>query len=145
MKPSKLKPNLRPKLRIVFYENEQGEGNGEKVGKENGEGAQSYFYLEKTEATRMIAILKILPELKEWVSVSDVGEMIGSKTAATLITVLKMAGALRIDIQLPSGAKQVFAKRPVIALKKDPHYIGNISGKKMYLRSRVYIRGIFEK
>lgn len=121
-------PKLRPKLRVIFHT--------------DGKRVQSYFYLEKTEASRVIKILKILPELKEWTSVSDVGEMISSKTPATLSVVLKLAGALRIDVKLSDRSRKILAKRPVLALKKEPHYIGNISGKRMYLRSKVFIKSI---
>ena len=110
-----------PKLRIVFYES-------------NGE--VSYFYLEKSEALRVIKILKILPEITEWTSLSRVASAIETDVLVTQWTLLKMAGAQYIDI-LKDGEREVLVKEPVLLIKKG-HVRPNPRCK--YLRPSIYIQ-----
>ncbi len=117
-----------PKLRIVFYEDENG--------------VQSYFHLEKTESLRVIKILKILPDLKEWTPISKISKMIDSKTPATLWAVQKLAGALYLDIKLSNGRK-VIARRPILYVKKEQHNTRNNHKKYKYLRASVCVRTSF--
>ncbi len=130
IKKSKAKMET-PKLRIVFHEHEN------KV--------QSYFHLEKTEAIRVIQILNILPGLKEWTPVSTVSEMINAKIPAVLWTVQKLAGALHIDIKLPSGNRKIIAKRPVLLIRKKQFNTRNNLRKQKYLRPTVYIKAYIGK
>jgi len=115
-----------PKLRLVFHENSKGE-------------VESYFHLEKTEALRVIEILKILPELKEWTPVSTISKMIGSRTPATLWAIQKLAGALRIDVKLIDGHKTI-AERPILLVRKKQFNTRNNLKKQKYLRPTVYIK-----
>ncbi len=114
-----------PKLRLVFYEDENG--------------VQSYFHLEKTESLRVIKILKILPELKEWTPISKISKMIDSKTPATLWAVQKLAGALYMDVKLPDGRK-VIARRPILLVQKKQFNTRNNHKKYKYLRPTVCVR-----
>ena len=120
-----------PKLRIVFYEDEEGT-------------AQSYFHLEKTEALRVIEILKILPELDRWTPVSKISEMINAKLPATLWVIQKMAGALRIDVNTPEGI-ETLASRPVLLVRKKQFNTRNNLKKQKYLKPTVYIKAHFRK
>ena len=113
--------NPIPKLRIVFYE---------------ADGEISYFYLEKSEALRVIKILKLLPEITEWTSLSRVAAAIETDVLVTQWTLLKMAGAKYIDI-LKDGERTVVAKEPVLLIKKG-HIRPNPRCK--YLRPTIYIR-----
>ena len=110
-----------PKLRIVFYE---------------ADGEISYFYLEKSEALRVIKILKILPEITEWTSLSRVASFIETDVLVTQWTLLKMAGAQYMDI-LKDGKREVLAKEPVLLIKKG-HIRPNPRCK--YLRPTIYIQ-----
>ncbi|OPY88338.1 MAG: hypothetical protein A4E71_00549 [Smithella sp. PtaU1.Bin162] len=94
----------QPKLRIVFYEDETGE--------------KSYFHLEKSEAKRVIDILKILPELKDWTPLSQVASLINASLLPTLLTILKLSGAHKIDIFMNDGKKSL-ARKPVLLIKKE--------------------------
>ncbi len=114
-----------PKLRLVFYEDE--------------EGVKSYFHLEKTESLRVIKILKILPELKEWTPISTISKIIDSKTPATLWAVQKLAGALYMDVKLPDGRK-VIARRPILLVQKKQFNTRNNLRKQKYLRATVFVR-----
>ena len=114
-----------PKLRIIFYENE--------------EGIQSYFHLEKTESLRTIKILKILPELKNWTPISAIAKMIQEKTPATLWTIQKLAGAQRIDIKLPDKTKLI-AEKPILYVQKKQYNTRNNLKKHKYLRPTVYVK-----
>lgn len=114
-----------PKLRLVFYEDKNG--------------IQSYFYLEKTEAMRVIAMLKILPKLREWTSVSAISKMIDAKIPATLSTMYKLAGVLRIDLKLPEGRK-IIAKQPVLHIRKEQFNTRNNIRKQKFLRPSVYVK-----
>lgn len=116
-----------PKLRIVFYE--------------DNEKALSYFHLEKTESLRVLEILKILPNLKEWTPVSAISKMINSKTPSTLWAVQKLAGALRIDIKLQDRVKTL-AKKPILLIRKEQYNHRNNLKKFKYLRPTVYIKKI---
>lgn len=116
-----------PKLRLVFYENEFG--------------IQSYFYLEKTESLRVLAILKILPELKSWTPISKISKMIDSRTPATLWAVQKLAGAEKLDIKLPNGKRNTIAKKPILLIRKEQHNTRNNLRKQKYLRASVCVRG----
>jgi len=114
-----------PKLRLVFYEDEK---------------EKSYFYLERSEAQRVISILKILPELKDWTPVSKIAERIGSKLPATLWTIQKLAGAEKIDVKLPDGKIKVIASRPVLLVHKKQFNTRNNLKKQKYLRATVYVK-----
>ena len=116
---------MTPKLRLVFYEDEKG--------------IQSYFHLEKTERLRVIAILKILPELKNWTPVSEIAERIKAKIPATLWTIQKLAGALWIDLKI-DGKRKVIAKRPILLVRKEQHNTRNNLRKQKYLRASVYMK-----
>jgi|GEM_PF-4281287 len=114
-----------PKLRLVFYEDEK---------------EKSYFYLERSEAQRIISILKILPELKDWTPVSKISERIGSKLPAILWTIQKMAGAEKIDIKMPDGVVKVIARRPVLLVHKKQFNTRNNLKRQKYLKATVYVR-----
>ena len=110
-----------PKLRIVFYE---------------AGGEISYFYLEKSEALRVLALLKILPEITDWTSLSRVAAAIETDVLVTQWTLLKMAGAKYIDI-LKDGKREVLTKEPFLLIKKG-HIRPNPRYK--YLRPSIYIK-----
>lgn len=115
------------KLRIIFYE----DGNGN---------ALSYFHLEKTEGLRVIEILKILPELKDWTPISKIAEMINSKLPATLWTIQKLAGAEKIDLTLPDGKIKTLARKPVLLVQKKKFNTRNNLKRQKYLRPTVYVK-----
>ena len=115
------------KLRIVFYSDKEGK-------------ALSYFYLEKTEGLRVVAILKTLPKLKEWTSISKIAGMIDSKLPATLWTVQKLAGAERVDLKLPDGKIKVIARKPVLLVRKKKFNTRNNLKKQKYLRATVRVK-----
>jgi len=119
-----------PKLKIVFYENEN---------------IQSYFYLEKTESLRVIKILKILPQLTEWTPASTISKKIGAKLPSTLWTIQKLAGAQRIEIKLPDNSQEIIAERPIILVQKKQYNTRNNLLKTKYLRSTVYVRAHIRK
>lgn len=123
-----------PKLRIVFYEDER-KGKKEVL---------SYYHLEKSEALRVIKILKILPDLKEWTPASVVAEMIDSRLPATLWTLQKLAGALRVDIKTLDGVKTV-ASRPVLFVRKRQFNTRNNLNRQKYLRAGVSVKSISQK
>lgn len=114
-----------PKLRVVYYKDK--------------DGIKSYFHLEKTEGLRVIEILKVLPELKEWTPISKISKMIGSKVPATLWVIQKLAGALFIDIKL-NEERKVIAERPVLYVRKEQHNTRNNLKKYKYLRATVYVK-----
>ncbi len=116
----------KPKLRIVFFEDDEGK-------------AQSYFHLEKSEALRVLSILKILPKLKDWTPASAISKMIDSKLPATLWAIQKLAGALYIDIKLPDGRRRTIAKKPVLLVRKEQHNTRNNLKKQKYLRASVCV------
>jgi len=116
-----------PKLRMVFYEDKEGN-------------ALSYLHLEKSEALRIIEILKILPKLKKWTPASKIAEMINAKVPAVLWTVQKLVGALYIDLKLPDGERKVIAKRPVLLVRKEQHNSRNNLRKQKYLRAGVFAK-----
>ena len=118
---------VAPKLRIVFYQDQE-------------EKALSYFHLERTESLRVISILKILPKLKDWTPISKIAEMIDSKLPATLWTVQKLAGAEKVDINLPDGKIKVLARRPVLLVRKRKFNTRNNLRKQKYLRATVYVK-----
>ncbi|MEW6533985.1 MAG: hypothetical protein AB1454_00015 [Candidatus Auribacterota bacterium] len=115
------------KLRIVFHSDKDGN-------------ALSYFYLEKTEGLRVIAILKILPKLKDWTPISKIAEMIDSKLPATLWTVQKLAGAERVDIKLDDGKVKVLAHKPILLVRKRKFNTRNNLKRQKYLRATVYVK-----
>jgi len=110
-----------PKMRVVFFE---------------AHGELSYFYLEKSEALRVIKILKILPEITEWTSLSRVASAIETDVLVTQWTLSKLSGAKYIDI-LKDGERVVLAKEPVLLIKKG-HIRPNPRCK--YLRPTIYIK-----
>lgn len=114
-----------PKLRIVFHE--------------KGSEALSYFYLEKSEALRVIEILKLLPELEEWTPVSAIAKMIDSKVPAALWTIQKLAGALKIDAKTPDGLKTV-ARSPILYVRKKQFNTRNNLKRQKYLRASVLVK-----
>jgi hypothetical protein len=116
-----------PKLRLVFYEDEK---------------ETSYFYLEKSEAQRVISILKILPEFKDWTPISKIAETIGSKLPATLWTIQKMAGAEKIDIKMPDGVIKVIARKPVLLVHKKQFNTRNNLLRQKYLKATVMVKCI---
>lgn len=113
-----------PKLKIVFYENEN---------------VQSYFYLEKTESLRVIKILKLLPQLTEWTPASTISKKIGAKLPATLWTIQKLAGAQSIEINAGKET-QTIAERPIILVQKKQYNTRNNLLKTKYLRATVYVK-----
>ena len=72
---------MPPKLRIVYHSDEFDE-------------VLSYFHLEKSEGLRVIAILKLLPQLTEWMPAQEITKRIKAKLPATLQTLSKLAGAV---------------------------------------------------
>jgi hypothetical protein len=114
-----------PKLRLVFYKDK--------------DGIKSYFHLERTESLRVIEILKILPELKEWTPISTIAKMINSRVPATLWAVQKLAGALQLDLKYPDGRK-IIAERPILYIRKEQHNTRNNLKKYKYLRPTVYVK-----
>jgi len=114
-----------PKLRLVFYEDEK---------------EKSYFYLERSEAQRVISILKILPQLEGWTPASKIASMINCKLPAVLWTIQKMAGAEKIDVKLPDGRIKVIAKKPVILVHKKQFNTRNNLRRQKYLRATVFVR-----
>jgi len=114
-----------PKLRLVFYKDK--------------DGIKSYFHLERTESLRVLEILKILPDLKEWTPISKISKMIGSRVPATLWAIQKLAGALQIDIKL-NDRRKVIARRPILYVRKEQHNTRNNLKKYKYLRPTVCVR-----
>lgn len=112
----------QPKLRIVFYEDETGE--------------KSYFHVERSEAKRVIDILKILPELKEWTSLSEVASLINANNLSTLLTILKLSGAHKIDIFM-NDCKKSLARKPVLLIKKES---GRNHRQYRFLKPAIYIK-----
>lgn len=110
-----------PKLRIVYHEN----------GK-----TQSYFHLERTEGLRVIEILKALKKIKEWTPVSEVARMNNIDPIVLRLTVMKLAGAKHIDLEL-NGQKKIIARSPVVLIKKN--YTRKNTRHK-YLRPTIYIK-----
>ena len=80
-----------PKLRLVFYE--------------NGNGLQSYYYLERSEGLRVIEILKILTKIGNWTPVSELADRININSMVLRWTILKLPGAKYIDIELNDKGK----------------------------------------
>jgi len=118
-----------PQLRIIFLEDED---------------ITSYYYLDKKEGLRVIAILKVLRETQDWISASAISEMIATNLAATLSTISKMAGAKKIDLHLPEGIKTI-AKRPFICVKKDKRDTEDIDAypdKPKYYKPAIYVKHI---
>lgn len=118
-----------PKLRLVFYEDEN---------------IQSYFHLERTEGLRLIAILKVLNEIKGWISASTISKMIDARLPATLNTISKMAGAETIDLLVKEGRK-IIARRPVLLVRKK-EFNPDVNPRNLkYLKPAIYVKGHFRK
>ena len=92
-----------PKLRLVFHE------DGKVI---------SYFHLEKSEALRVIEILKILPEIKEWTPISTLARRINISPLVLQWTILKLAGVKYADLEIDNKRK-VIAKAPFILVRKN--------------------------
>jgi hypothetical protein len=118
---------MPPKLRIVYHSDEFGD-------------PASYFHLEKSEGLRVIAILKLLPQLTEWTPAPEIAKRIKAKLPATLQTLSKLAGAEYIDIELPTSKRKVLAKRPILLLMKEKYNPRNEQTGKKYLRAGVWVR-----
>lgn len=114
-----------PKIRIVYHE---------EAGKPT-----SYFYLERSEAIRAVAILKLLPSLAKWTPVSNIARHVKASVLSTQSTILKMSGALYIDI-LNNATIQTIAERPVILVRKEQYNTRNNLKRYKYLRPTVYVR-----
>ena len=110
-----------PKLRLVFHE--------------NGKGV-SYFHLERTEALRVIEILRILPEIKQWTPISAIARRINISPLVLQWTILKLAGAKYIDLEIDNKRK-IIAKAPVILVRKN-HFRKN--PRHRYLRPAIYVK-----
>ena len=87
------------KLRVVYHE-------------ESG-AVTSFFFLEKTEALRAIAILKMLPSFSAWTPLSKIAKKLKVSVLSVQSTILKLSGAKYIDI-LNNEEHQVIAERPVL-------------------------------
>jgi hypothetical protein len=118
---------MPPKLRVVYHSDEFGE-------------PLSYFHLERSEGLRVIAILKLLPQLTDWIPAPEIAKRIKAKLPATLQTLAKLAGAEYIDVELPSGKRKVLAKRPIILLRKEKYNPKTQEPGKKYLRAGVWVR-----
>jgi hypothetical protein len=114
-----------PKLRIVYHE-------------ESGK-AVSYFHLERGEALRAVAILKMLANVKDWVPVSKVARRVKANAISTQSTILKMSGAEYIDI-LTNGERQLIAERPVLLVRKEKYNTRNNLKRYKYLRPTTYVK-----
>ena len=114
-----------PKLRIVYHE-------------ENGK-PLSYFYLEKSEALRTIAILKLLPSLTEWTPLSFLAQKINASVISTQSTIIKMSGAQYIDI-INNASQEIVAKRPILLVRKDHYNSRNNLKRYKYLRPTIYVK-----
>jgi hypothetical protein len=114
-----------PKLRIVYHE-------------ESGK-AVSYFHLERGEALRAVAILKMLANVKDWVPVSKVARRVKANAISTQSTILKMSGAEYIDI-LNNGERQLIAERPVLLVRKEKYNTRNNLKRYKYLRPTTYVK-----
>ena len=112
-----------PKLRIVYYENEQG--------------VQSYIHLEKTEATRVIQLFKILPQLNDWTPAAELAHQMELKPVSLRRTLYKLAGAGKIDLMM-DGKRQVIRSYPVLFIKKNDFVKG--TKKNRYLKPAVYLK-----
>ena len=110
-----------PKLRLVFHE------DGKDI---------SYFHLERSEALRVIEILKILPEIRKWTTLSEIAGRINISPLVLQWTILKMAGAKYIDLEI-NNKRKVIAKAPIILIKKN-HTRKNPRYK--YLRPTIYVK-----
>jgi DNA-binding transcriptional ArsR family regulator len=112
----------KPKLRLVY-----------------DEARQSYVFLEKSEASRVIKILKLLPELTGWTPAGKIASMIEERLPAVLSTLHKLAGAESLDLRM-EGTTKVLARRPVLLLNKQEFNPSLARGKERYLRAVVYVR-----
>ena len=110
-----------PKLRLVFHE------DGKSI---------SYFHLERTEALRVIEILKILPSIREWTPISAIAGKTNISPLVLQWTILKLAGAKYIDLEI-NKKRKVIAKAPVILIKKN-HTRRNPRHK--FLRPAIYVK-----
>ena len=94
---------MQPKLRLVYYEDED---------------IASYLYLEKSEGLRVIEILKILPQLKDWTPIYEVSAKLHMPVSSLLRTIHKIAGAEKVDL-LINGERKVIKRYPVLFMKKE--------------------------
>lgn len=99
----------------------------------------SYFYLEKSEALRAIEILKMLPNISGWTPLSDIAERLKVSVLSVQSTILKLSGALYVDI-LNNGELQTLAERPVLLVRKEKYNTRNNLKKYKYLRPAVYVK-----
>ena len=116
---------MAPKLRIIYYEKDGS--------------VLSYFFLEKTEALRVIAILKLLPTFTEWTPLSLISKKINASLLSTQSTILKLSGAQSIDI-INNGERQVVAEHPILFIKKDRHNTRNNLKRYKFLRPTIYVK-----
>ncbi|MCK5707448.1 MAG: hypothetical protein KAI43_07320 [Candidatus Aureabacteria bacterium] len=114
-----------PKLRLVFYEDKKE--------------VKSYFYLERNEGLRVIELLKILPELKQWTPLSKTAEKLNVSPLVLQWTILKLAGAKHIDIKVDDKRK-IIAKAPIILIRKEKYNTRNNLSRYKFLRPTIYIR-----
>lgn len=113
-----------PKLRVVFYD--------------DGE-ARSYVHLERSEAKRVLDILKLLPNLNDWTSAPRIAEAIDARIPAVLWTLRQLAGAERIDVKV-DGKTEVLVRRPILLLRKEHSHPRSTKRKLGYLRATVFVK-----
>ena len=113
------------KLRMVCYENK--------------EGIHSYYYLERSEANRIIGLLKIVNHLDEWTPLSSVCSQLGVNARTMLTTIRSLAMVKRLDIKIDGRLKTV-AVYPIIFIKKAQHNNRNNTKRFKYLRPTVYVK-----
>jgi len=95
------------KPRIVFRESADGR-------------AISYFHVERLEAVRIKKILALLPKLKERTDLQKLQRKIGSQRLPTESTLIKLAGAKKIDV-LQNGSRVILATAPIIRITKEEY------------------------
>jgi len=117
------------RLKIVFREEEN---------------EQSYFYLEKSEVDRVLSIFKNANFFIEWTSATTISRMIHSKLPATISTLLKLAGAERIEIE-DSGRNTVQKISPVFYIRKDRHNKKANLPRHRYLKAPVLVKFAIRK
>jgi len=114
------------KYRIVFEEDSKGK-------------AVSYFHVERSEAHRIAQILTILPKLKQWTPLHKICAQIESKRLSTESTLLKMAGAKRIDF-LRYGHRQIVARSPILSIRKELYNQRNNKNNIRFLRPMINVK-----
>ncbi len=109
-----------PKLRLCYHEE-----------------LNSFVYLERSEANRVIKILKMLPSLRQWTPAQSIADSIDERLPALLSTLHKLAGAKLIDIN-NKGKIQAIARHPILLLNKQQ--FNPNTDKHSFLRAAVLVK-----